>query len=407
MDIAGRPELAGCSDALWLLRSLLPGAVRPIMGERGLGGPPALQESWDLSLGTHQRELIELGYEGVSIEQVLEQRLRRTAGHSQATAATVLGTVQDALRYLRSNRLAQELGTRALDVLVAERGVDGAPEVLRLVRTLLAHYRTAEPVLPGWLESFVRTGYAHYCTRLPMAFTDEDATVRQVAAMLGFLFSMEGLALSLGCDRTQLELSVAQSHPTDQAKTALLWAGQLQLGLLTRQELRTRCDALLANPLVLPGYPRYLSGFLHALEPVPSLTDFVVEAVSQAFGRLPDPVLLPWLPLLITTLRDSGAELAPLLIREAGRIFPGKLTALDSWVPPWLAQPPAPVAVRRPSGGPRGLALLAAHPAGCDAVAALLGCPGEWAGGATESGAALLKEFPVTAAALELLLAAH
>ena len=31
----------------------------------------------------------------------------------------------------------------------------------------------------------------------------------------------------------------------------------------------------------------------HALEPVPGLTDFVVEAVSNAFGRLPDPVLLP------------------------------------------------------------------------------------------------------------------
>ncbi|MGC0316032.1 DUF5682 family protein [Kitasatospora acidiphila] len=409
LDIAGQPQLAGCSDVLWMLRSLLPGgAVRPIMGERGLGGPPPLQESWDLALGTHQRELIQLGYEGVSIEQVLEQRLRRTAGHPQATAATVLGTVEDALRYLRSNRLAQELGTRALDVLVTERGVDGAPEVLRLVRTLLAHYRTAEPVLPGWLESFVKTGYAHYCTRLPMAFTDEDATVRQVGAMLGFLFSMEGLALSLGCDRTQLELAVAQSHPTDQAKTALLWAGQVQLGALTRQELRGRCDALLANPLVLPAYPRYLSGFLHALEPVPNLTDFVVEAVSNAFGRLPDPVLLPWLPTLITTLRGDGAELAPLLIREAGRIFPGRLDVLDSWVPPWLAQPAAAPALRRPGGGPRGLALLAAHPAACDAAAQLLGCEGVWLSVVDEpSGAVLLGEFPQTAVALGRLLTAR
>jgi hypothetical protein len=55
----------------------------------------------------------------------------------------------------------------------------------------------------------------------------------------------------------------------------------------------------------------------------------------NAFGRLPDPVLLPWLPALITTLRSEGAELAPLLIREAGRIFPGQLPALDAWVPPW------------------------------------------------------------------------
>ncbi|WP_369206680.1 hypothetical protein, partial [Streptomyces sp. PU-14G] len=341
LDIAGRPELAQCSDVLWMLRYLLPqGAARPIMGERKLGERP-IQESWDLALGTHQRALIELGYEGVSIEQVLEQRLRRTAYGPQATAAVVLETVEDATLHLRGRRLADELGTRALEVLSGERTVDGAPEVLRRIRRLLAYYRTAEPVLPPWIESFVKTGYAHYCTLLPTAFTDEDATVPQVAAMLGFLFSMESLALSLGCDRTQLELALAQSHPEDPSKTALLWAAQTQLGRLTRADLRAKCAALLGNPLLLPAYPRYLSGFVYALEPVPELTDFVVEAVSHAFGQLPDPVLLPWLPCLITTLRGSGAELAPLLIREAGRTFPGRLAALDSWVPPWRAQPAA------------------------------------------------------------------
>ncbi|WP_255953780.1 DUF5682 family protein [Streptomyces odontomachi] len=406
LDIAGRPELEPCSDVLWMLRYLMPhGAARPIMGERKLGERP-IQESWDLALGTHQRALIELGYEGVSIEQVLEQRLRRTAYAPQATAATVLETVEDATLYLRSRRLSDELGTHALHVLSAERSVDGAPEVLRRVRRLLAYYRTSEPVLPSWIESFVKAGYAHYCTLLPTAFTDEDATVRQVAAMLGFLFSMESLALSLGCDRTQLELAVAQSHPEDPPKTALLWAAQTQLGRLSRAELRERCDQLLDNPLVLPAYPRYLSGFVHALEPVPGLTDFVVEAVSNAFGRLPDTVLLPWLPTLITTLRADGAELAPLLIREAGRIFPGRLAALDDWLPPWRAHPESEAArpALRPAGG-TGCALLVAHPATCDALAELLGCDGEWeTADAAPSGAVLTGRYPETAAALEALL---
>ncbi|WP_239149939.1 DUF5682 family protein, partial [Streptomyces sp. SID8111] len=345
LDMASRPELRACSDVLWMLRRLMPqGAARPIMGERALG-ERSIQESWDLAIGTHQRALIELGYEGVSIEQVLEQRLRRAAYAPQATTATVLAAVEDATLYLGSRRLADELGTRALEVLASERSVDGAPEVLRRVRRLLAYYRTSEPVLPPWIEAFAKTGYAHYCTLLPTAFTDEDATVGQVAAMLGFLFSMESLALSLGCDRAQLELAVAQSRPEDPARTALLWAAQVQLGTLSRGELRERCAALLANPLVVPAYPRYLSGFVHALEPVPALADVVVEAVSNAFGRLPDPVLLPWLPTLITTLRNEAADLAPLLIREAGRIFPGRLAELDAWVPPWRA--PAPVPVRR------------------------------------------------------------
>jgi hypothetical protein len=400
LDIASNPALEPCSDLLWMLRYLMPhGAARPIMGERRLGERP-IQESWDLALGTHQRALIELGYEGVSIEQVLEQRLRRVAYSPRATTATVLTAVEDATLYLRSHRLAGELGTRALEVLATERSADSAPEVLRRVRRLLAFYRTSEPVLPAWIESFVKTGYAHYCTLLPTAFTDEDTHVHQVAAMLGFLFSMEGLALSLGCDRTQLELAVAQSHPEEPARVALLWAAQVQLGTLSRQELRDRCDALLDNPLVLPAYPRYLSGFVHALEPAPGLTDFVVEAVSNAFARLPDPVLLPWLPTLITTLKAGGADLAPLLIREAGRVFPSKLPTLDTWVPPWLAQPPTPPTRTAPSG--TGIPLLATHPAACDALATLLGCEAPWERAATTpQGATLLRGYPATATALE------
>ncbi|MFJ1642336.1 hypothetical protein [Streptomyces sp. NPDC088256] len=405
LDITSQPELERCSDVLWMLRYLMPqGAARPIMGERKLGERP-IQESWDLALGTHQRALIELGYEGVSIEQVLEQRLRRLAYDRRATAASVLEAVEDATLYLRSRRLADELGTHALEVLSAERSVDGAPEVLRRVRRLLAYYRTSEAVLPPWIESFVKTGYAHYCTLLPTAFTDDDATVRQVAAMLGFLFSMESLALSLGCDRNQLELAVVQSHPEEPSRTALLWAAQVHLGRLSRADLRARCDELLGNPLVVPAYPRYLSGFVHALDPVPGLTDFVVEAVSNAFGRLPDPVLLPWLPTLITTLRSGGSELAPLLIREAGRTFPGRLAALDTWVPPWRAQPEA-VRPARPVEAVHGCALLAAHPATCDAVASLLGCEGTWeTADSGPAGVALAGRHSDTAVALEALLA--
>ncbi|ASN22742.1 hypothetical protein LK07_00390 [Streptomyces pluripotens] len=402
LDIASRPELERCSDVLWMLRYLMPqGAVRLIMGERRLGERP-IQESWDVRLGTHQRALIELGYEGVSIEQVLEQRLRRAAYGPRSTAATVLEAVEDATLYLRSRRLADELGTRALEVLAAERSADGAPEVLRRIRRLLGYYRTSESVLPAWIEAFVKTGYAHYCTLLPKAFTDEEATVGQVAAMLGFLCSMESMALSLGCDRTQLELAVAQSHPEEPSKTALLWAAQVQLGNLSRSDLRTRCDQLLGDPLAVPTYPRYLSGFLHALEPAPQLADFVVEAVSNAFARLPDPVLLPWLPSLISTLRSGGAELAPLLVREAGRIFPGRLAALDAWVPPWQSQAEAPRTPSRPEGG---ATLLAAHPTACEAVSALLGCEGPWATAASAPrSAALVDRHPDTAVALGALL---
>ena len=105
-----------------------------------------------------------------------------------------------------------------------------------------------------------------------------------------------------------------------------------------------------------------------------------------------------------TTLRCGGAELAPLLIREAGRIFPGQLPALDAWVPPWRGQP-APAAPRAARNAARGVALLAAYPATCDAVAVLLGCDDPWeAAEPAPSGAALLGRHPDTVLALEVLL---
>ncbi|WP_345730611.1 DUF5682 family protein, partial [Cryptosporangium minutisporangium] len=414
LDLAGRPELVPASRLLWRLRYLLPSdAVRPIMGERRLGDAASLQESWDLAIGRYQRSLIELGYEGVAIEQVLEQRLRQAVRATDATAATALAAVEDAILYLDSPTFVAELGARAVELLEAERTVDDAPVVLRRIRRLLAHYRATEPELPAWCEQFVTVGYAHYCTLLPTAFVEEQTGVRQVAAMLGFLFSLESLALTLGCDRAQLELAVAQSHPETPAKLALVWAAGTQLGTLTRAQLRSRCDELLDNPLVLPAFPQYLSGFVQALEPVPNLAPFVVEVLSKAFARLPDPVLLPWLPSLITTLRDQAGELVPTLVREAGRTFPGTLPALDAFVPPWEStSAPAAAPTSTVAAGPV-TELLTARPATTDAVAALLGVDAPWSepgaapgDAASPAVAALLTGYPATGAAVAALVPA-
>jgi hypothetical protein len=414
LDIGDNPDLAACSRLLWMLRYLLPDhAVRPIMGSRRLGATP-IQESWDLDLGRHQRTLIELGYEGVTVEQVLEQRLRRLAWDPRATAASALRAVEDSILFLDSTRLTDELGNRAVDLLAVEHSVDEAPAVLRRIRRLLAYYRASESGLPAWSERFVTAGYAHYCTLLPTAFADQETGVRQVGAMLGFLFSMESLALSLGCERTQLELAVRQCHPEAPAKLALLWATGYQLGDLPIAQLRTRCDDLLANPLVVPAFPQYVSGFVQALEPVPRLAPFVVEMLSKAFGRLPDPVLLPWLPTLIGTLKEQAGELIPMLNREAGRTFPASLPELDGWIAPWNAPQRQPVHARTGdrrsalTGGPArspARALLVGHPAAAEAMANLLGCSGEWLPVDGDREISTDRADPVTAAAV--LIAAH
>ena len=101
----------------------------------------------------------------------------------------------------------------------------------------------------------------------------------------------------------------------------------------------------------------------------------MVEVLSKAFARLPDRVLLPWLPTLITTFKDQAGELVPVLIREAGRTFPATLPAVDAWTPPWEAGRPAPGprVRRRPGGPPPTCSAPTRDP--LDALAALLGCP--------------------------------
>ena len=101
----------------------------------------------------------------------------------------------------------------------------------------------------------------------------------------------------------------------------------------------------------------------------------------------------------------SAAKEDQLGNREAGRIFPGQLPALDAWVPPWRDQP-APASPRGTARSTTlGVALVTAHPRTCDAVARLLGCDDPWEAAApARSGMPLLDRFPATAQALEPLL---
>ena len=257
------------------------------MGERRLGETRHPGELGPRPSARHQRALIELGYEGVTVEQVLEQRLRRArlgpAGHRRHRARRPSRT---RCCSCGSRRLTDELGARAVELLAAERTVDDAPEVLRRIRRLLAHYRATEPALPAWCEAFVTAGYAHYCTLLPTAFVDEETGVRQVAAMLGFLFSMESLALSLGCDRTQLELAVAPVAPGGAGQGGAAVGGPAP----ARRAAPGRAARALRRPArptrwCVPAFPQYLSGFVQALEPVPALAPFVVEVDVEGVRR--------------------------------------------------------------------------------------------------------------------------
>ncbi|MCC6557072.1 MAG: hypothetical protein IT372_29320 [Polyangiaceae bacterium] len=407
LDIANRPELLPASDLLWRLK-YLGVAVKPIMGEHGLGHKPK-QESWDIAIGKHQNDLIQLGYEGVTVEQVLEKRLKAKAYAERATTVNALEAAEDSVVYLKSGRLARELGLRAVALLRDETGAKDAPEIFQRVRRLVHYYRTVG--LPDWIKDFVSTGYQHYSTLLPAAFADRGTLPQQLSAMLAFIFTQEALAFSMGCQRSQLLIAVKQAAPEDPPKKSLLWAAQWVLGLRGEEEIRGEFTHLLSQPLLLPAFPEYVAGFLMALEFTPRITRLAVEIVSRAFAGLPEEVLVPWLPRLVVALRPLGSGVMATLVKEAGLSFPRGLGELAKWEFGWdraqarsAAAAPAPAAATAaaapmaaagaplPARSPeetRMAGLLLEHPAALDGLAARIGIEGQWtAGSAAGTGTA-------------------
>ncbi len=391
LDFRKRADLLPCSDLLWKLLYLLPaGVVRPIMGQRQLGHVPQ-QESWDVAIGKNQGAVIQLGYEGITVEHVLERRLKKAAFGPDSRTVDALGAAEDSILFLKSERLTEELGERSVELLVREPDVQQAREIYTRISRLVHYYRTTESGLPAWTRSFITTGYSHYSTLLPRAFADRGVNPADLAAMLQFIFTLESLALSLGCERSQLVIAIRQSAPvtTDPPKLALLWSAECVLRLRDLASLRSHFDALIDNELLLPTLPDYLGGFLLALAFTPLVASLTVELLSKAFERLPDRLLMPWLPKLLMMLRPHAANALPTLVKEAVSLFPSNLDALKQWEPPWYRQESpaekktiatsqtAPIRVLG-AADRASAALLAAHPSTTNALATALGLSGGW-----------------------------
>jgi hypothetical protein len=392
LDFRKRPELLPCSDLLWKLMYLLPaGVVRPIMGQRQLGHVPQ-QESWDVAIGKHQGTVIQLGYEGITVEHVLERRLKKAAFGPDSRTVDALRAAEDSILFLKSERLTEELGDCAGGLLIREPDVQQAREIHARISRLVHYYRTTESGLPAWTKRFITTGYSHYSTLLPNAFADRGVNPADLAAMLQFIFTLESLALSLGCERSELVIAVRQSAPvtTDPTKLALLWSAECVLRLRDLSSVRSHLDDLIDNELLLPTLPDYLGGFLLALAFTPMVTSLTVELLSKAFERLPDRLLMPWLPRLLMMLRPHATTALPTLLKEAVALFPSNLDALSDWQPPWYrhevrGEAATAVAASEPTTSrsvvvPPHLAtsLLANFRATTDALCAALGLPTAW-----------------------------
>jgi hypothetical protein len=276
-----------------------------------------------------------------------------------------------------------------VELLRLELSAANARELFERVRRLVHHLRARPEGLPHWLGDFVATGYQHYASLLPQSFADRGTSPEQLAGMLAFVFSLENLALSLGCQRSQVIIAVRQAAPltTDPGKLGLLWAAEWTLELKRGDEVRAEFNALMDNPMSLSALPGALGSLLLALSFTPLVSALAAELLSRAFMELPESLLLPWLPGLLDSLRPVAGTILPALMREVVQSTPRSLRELDAWTPPWEAPRPAATAtppkraatadVRSPEERAVN-ALLRAAPAATDAWAEALGLAPGW-----------------------------
>lgn len=407
------PALEPVSDLLWRLQALLPGTrvARPIMGHRELG-QRSRQESWDVRLsGPEQRAVIELAFDGVTVEQVLERRLNERAFDDEASASDALEAAEASLLFLSAPRVTDQLGGRAAWLLGRATTADDAPAVFARVRRLVQHFRGTPEGPPPWLEQVVQTGYLSYCALLPAGFADRGTEPAALAAALGFVLTLESLALTMGCDRSQLLIALDQAAPltSDPEKLGLRWAAELLVGRMNEREVRAAFERVLDNPLSRDAYPRYLAGFLTTLSFTGRPAALGVALLGAAFHRLPDRVLMAWFPGLLSTLQPYAADALPALMSELKRGLPKDLAGLDAWDPAWTRPVEAPREAAAPvaAGDPAITALLTSHREPIEAWARALGLDPAWpeagvapaAPAAPAPRAALLERHPDAARA--------
>lgn len=394
MDFDADPGLRDASMLLWRLRQVLPHTrvARPIMGKLELGHV-ARQESWDVCLaGPEQRAVIELAYSALTVEQVVEQRLNEQAFASDANTLAALEATEASLVLLNNPRLSHTLGDRVSELLVKERDAATAPELFRMARRLVYHFRSTGEPMPAWLERLVVTGFHHYCGLLPDGFGDRGTSPEQIAAVCSFLFTLEGLALSLGCERSQVEIAISQAAglTTDPEKLGLLWVCEWLVKRKDQHDVRAAFQAVLDHPIGRRAYPRYLGGLLHGVGFAPRAASLAVEQLGKAFAELPDSVLLPWMPSLVGVLTEQGGPGLAAVLRAAKRELPRDRGGIAGWEPLWHrsapAAPEAAVDLTLSDRGASARRLLFAHRDATAELATAIGASGPWVEALNASG---------------------
>ncbi|MGG6263144.1 DUF5682 family protein [Leptolyngbya sp. AN03gr2] len=371
-----QPTWLECSQLLWRLHYLGGDELaKPIMGACKLGVVPT-QESWDIYVGKNQKSLIKLGYEGITVEEIIEKRLLKITQNTNASTVDVLNTIFDSLLYLHNPHLTETLGNFADQQFITNSAVGEASKVFEKTRYLIQFYRSQSTAIPQWILNFIGTGFQYYCQRLPATCTEKEAASKELCAMLNFLIQLEGFATSAGLNAQQFDLSLNQCQQlvADPAKTAIIHAACILRSQMTEQSVREAATLRRTSSVLISTFPLYVAGLVESLSFAPFLANLAGDLLNSFF-TMPDTVLIPWLPALVLKLQEMP-DLLKLLVEPVIPTLPQSLSQLDQWNG-LLAGVPLTTAISPTENA--SWEFIREFPSCFEYFAAQAGCPVEWA----------------------------
>jgi len=334
IDLDKQPELKPVSDLLWLLKYMNINVV-PIAGKKTLG-KHIKQESWDLYIYKNKNPLISLSLEGISVEEVFCSRIIKQV-KKDPSITSILEAIKAVLIYLdHKNVILYTLSNLLISNL---KGIifENQKVLYSLTLELLNYLRTLKEGIPKWFNDFIVRSYSQYCQELVNAATDNSISAEQFSMIFSYIFKVEGIALAEEASREELEIAIKltldlNDLPDNKKIIALAANSLLKQG--NEQKLKQIMSKVFWNPQVIQSASEIVLALVYSSNFAPNLIFLFIEFLDQCFRRLNDNLIIQWLPLLISQMKELDTnyivQIAQIINRHYNRSLK-HIKEMDVW----------------------------------------------------------------------------
>ncbi|UJG44103.1 MAG: DUF5682 family protein [Candidatus Heimdallarchaeum endolithica] len=303
LDLDKQPELKPVSDLLWMLKHMNINVV-PIAGKKTLG-KHIKQESWDLYIYKNKNPLIWLSLEGISVEEVFRSRITKKV-KKDPSILSILEAIKSVLTYLNYKDILLFTLSNLLFSNLEGIIFEDQKKLYSLTLELLNYLRTLKEGIPKWFIYYIVSSYRQYCQELVKAAADNSISAEQFSMIFSFIFKIEGIALTEGASREELEIAIKLTLDLDEIpenKKIIALAANSLLKQENEKELRQIISKVFWNPQIIQSASEIVLALVYSSNFAPNLIFLFIEFLDQCFRRLSDNLISQWLPLLTSQMK--------------------------------------------------------------------------------------------------------